>query len=92
MVPGKRKNATHRSAAQQHRLFQHRIEHGRKVAGRGIDDLQHFGGRGLLLKRLPLFHQQPRVFDRYDCLVGKCTHKVDLPVSERSALMSGCDI
>ena len=33
------------------RLFQHRVEHRREVAGRGIDDLQHFGGRGLLLQR-----------------------------------------
>jgi hypothetical protein len=39
-------------AAEPHRLFQHRLEHRRKVAGRGIDSLQDFGGGGLLLKRL----------------------------------------
>ena len=33
-------------------LLQHRVEHRREVAGRGIDDLQHLGGRGLLLQRL----------------------------------------
>ena len=31
---------------------QHGIEYGREVAGRGIDDLQDFGGRGLPLQRL----------------------------------------
>jgi hypothetical protein len=34
------------------RLFQYRVEDRRKVAGRGIDDLQHLGRRGLLLQRL----------------------------------------
>ena len=33
-------------------LFQYRIEHWREVAGRGIDDLQYLGGRGLLSERL----------------------------------------
>ena len=37
-------------AAQTHRFFEHRIEHRRKIAGRGIDDLQHLGGRGLLFQ------------------------------------------
>ena len=32
--------------------FQDRVEHRREVAGRGIDDLQHLGSRGLLLQRL----------------------------------------
>jgi hypothetical protein len=34
------------------RLRQDRIEDGLKVAGRGIDDLQHIGGRSLLLQGL----------------------------------------
>src|SRR5215469_15350651 len=34
------------------RFFEHRIEHGFKIAGRRVDDLQHLGGRGLLLQRL----------------------------------------
>ena len=33
-------------AAQGHRFFQHRIEHGREIAGRRIDDLQDLGHRG----------------------------------------------
>ena len=42
-------NAASQSA---HCLFEHRVEYRREVAGRGIDDLQHFGGRGLLFQRL----------------------------------------
>jgi hypothetical protein len=33
-------------------LLQDRVEHRREVAGRGIDDLQHLGGRSLPLQRL----------------------------------------
>jgi hypothetical protein len=54
-VPGDR-------AAEAVRLFQYRVEHRREVAGRGVDDLQHLGGRGLLLQRLARLGQQPRVF------------------------------
>jgi hypothetical protein len=36
-------------------LFEYRLEHRRKVAGRGIDDLQDLGGRGLLIERLITF-------------------------------------
>jgi hypothetical protein len=31
-------------------LFEHCVEDRREVAGRGIDDLQYLGGRGLLLQ------------------------------------------
>src|SRR5215472_13837121 len=34
------------------RLFENCIEYRREIAGRGIDDLQHLGGRGLLLQSL----------------------------------------
>ena len=46
--------APERRTAQPHRLLQHRIEHRRQIAGRGVDDLQHLGRRGLLLQRLAL--------------------------------------
>ena len=42
---------TVRGIAQAHCLLDYRIEHGREVAGRGIDHLQDLGGRGLLLTR-----------------------------------------
>jgi hypothetical protein len=38
------------------RPFKHRIEHRREIAGRRIDDLQYFGGRGLLLERTRQFN------------------------------------
>ena len=38
-------------AAQGHRFFQHRIEHGREIAGRGVDDLQDLGHRGFAGQR-----------------------------------------
>ena len=38
--------------AKPRRLFEDRIEHRREVAGRGIDDLQDLGGRGLSRQRL----------------------------------------
>ena len=44
-------HVTERRVAKMHRLLQHRVEHRRKVAGRGIDDAEYFGGRGLLFQR-----------------------------------------
>src|SRR3954453_23738672 len=55
-----------RGAAQPHRLLEHRVEYRREVAGRGVDDLQHLGGRGLLRQRLARLGQQPRIFNRDD--------------------------
>jgi hypothetical protein len=36
-------------------LLKYGLEHRREIAGRGIDDLQHLGGRGLPLQRLVAF-------------------------------------
>src|SRR5215470_932456 len=47
--------------APRHRLFEHGIEHRGEVAGRGVDDLQHLGGCGLLCQGLARLGQQPRV-------------------------------
>ena len=38
--------------AEAHRSFQHRIEDRCGIAGRGVDDLQYLGRRGLLLQCL----------------------------------------
>ena len=67
-----------RGSAQPHRLFQHRIEHRRQIAGRGIDHLQHLGGRGLLLQRLALLGDQPRVLHRDHRLGGEVLQQRDL--------------
>ena len=71
------------------RLFQYRIEHRREIAGRRIDDLQHLGGRGLLLQRLALLGQQPRVLDRDHRLIGEGADKFDLSVGERLDPLAG---
>ena len=65
------------------RLFQHRVEHRREIARRGVDHLQHLGGRGLLFQCLALLGDQPRILDRDDRLIGECADKLDLPVGER---------
>src|SRR5262252_8634505 len=85
------------------RLFQYRLEHRRKVAGRGVDDLQHFGGRGLLFQRLSRLGQEPRVLhsnDRLrsevlqqrDLLVGEGTHlaAIDNDCAEETVILAQC--
>ena len=59
-IPGS-ENAKGR-LAQPRCLFKHCVEHRREVAGRGINDLQNLGSRGLLLQRLARLGDQPRVF------------------------------
>ena len=56
---------------------------GVEIAGRGVDHLQHLGGRGLLLQRLALLGQQPRILDRDHRLIGEGADKFDLPVGKR---------
>ena len=70
------------------RLFQHRIEHRRQIAGRGVDHLQHLGGRGLLLQRLALLGDQPRVLHRDHRLGGEVLQQRDLLVGERAHLLA----
>src|SRR5262249_19302040 len=60
--------APHGSVAQAVRLLQYRVEDRDEIAGRGIDDLQHLRGRGLLLQCLARLGQQPRVFHCNDRL------------------------
>src|SRR5262249_37749305 len=45
-------NVAESRLAQPSSAFEHRLEYRRKVAGRGIDDAQYPGGRGLLSERL----------------------------------------
>src|ERR1700720_905416 len=54
--------------AKMQRLFEHCIEHRREVAGRGIDDAQHLGRRGLLVERLARLGDEARVLHRDDRL------------------------
>ena len=74
---------TERRIAQPRRLFEHRIEHRREIAGRRVDDLQHLGGRGLLLQRLAGLGDQPRVLHRDHRLRREILQQRDLLVGKR---------
>ena len=56
-----------------HRLFQHRVEHRGKLAGRGVDDLQDFGGCGVLLTRFGKFS---RALGKLGLAFGKLTFEI----------------
>ena len=74
-------------------FFQDRLEDRREIAGRRIDDLQHLGGRGLLLERFAYFGDQPRVLHRDHRLRREVFEQRDLPVGERPHFLSvGGDI
>ena len=83
-----------RSAASHRRmrLFEHRVEHRREIAGRGIDDLQYLGGRGLLLQCLARLGQEPRVLHRDDRLRREILEQRDLFLGERSDLSRAATI
>ena len=63
-------------------LFEHGIEHRPEVSGRRINDLQHLGGRGLLLQRLARLGDQPRIFHCDHRLSGEVPEEGNLLVSE----------
>ena len=58
------------------------VEHRLRVGHRAADDLQHLGGRGLLLERLLGLVEQARVLDRDHRLVGERAQQADLLVGE----------
>src|SRR6516162_4251858 len=64
-------------------LLQDHLEYGGEIAGRRVDDLQHFGRRGLLLQGLARFSDQPRILDCDHRLIGEGAHQLDLPLGER---------
>ena len=64
------------------RLFEHRIEHRRKITGRRIDDLENLGGGGLLLQCLTRLGDQPRILHRDDRLGGEVLQQRDLLFGE----------
>src|SRR6516225_8088967 len=74
--------------AQGMRLFQNRVENWGEVAGRGVDDLQYLGGRGLLLQGLARLVDQPRILHRNDCLCGEVVQQCDVLVGEWSYLLA----
>src|SRR5207248_2285039 len=70
-------------SAQLHRLFEYRVEHGGEIAGRGVDDPQHLGGRGLLFQGFACLGDQPRILHRDDRLCREVLEQCNLFVAER---------
>ena len=68
------------------RLFQDRVEHWGEVAGRGVDDLQYLGGRGLLLQG-PRVSVRSRAFSiaMTACAAKFCNSAICLSVNGRSS-------
>src|SRR6202043_4163905 len=77
-----------RGLAQAQRLIEDGVEYRCEVAGGGVDDLQHLGGRGLLLQSLARLGQEPRVFHRDDRLRREVLQERDLLVGERSDFLT----
>src|SRR5262249_12226298 len=73
------------------RLLQDRVEHRRELAGRGVDDLQDRGGRGLLLQGLARLADEPRVLHRDHRLRGEAFQDRDLFLAEWSDFQPGSD-
>src|SRR5215470_7184651 len=65
-----------------------RVEHHLKVESRAAYDLEHVGGRGLLLKGFAQLVQQPGVLDGNDGLGGEVFYQFDLLVGERPHLLA----
>ena len=65
-----------------HCAVQHGVEHRRQLAGRTADDLEHVGGRRLLLKQFAQLVEQPRVLDGDDGLGSEILHQFDLLFGE----------
>ena len=78
-----------RRFAQPHGLLEHCVEHRSEIAGRGIDDLQDLGGRGLLLQRLTGLGQEPRVLHRDHRLRREIFEQRDLSGRKGLDLASG---
>ena len=64
------------------RFLQDRVEHRRKVARRGVDDLQHLSGRRLALQCFARLGDEPGVFHRDHRLRGEVFEERYLFVSE----------
>src|SRR6516225_8216300 len=64
-------------------LLQYRVEYRREVAGRGIDDAEYLGGRGLLLQGLAGLGDEPRILHSNHRLRREVLQQRDLLVGER---------
>src|SRR6516162_3499318 len=67
-------------------LAEHRLKYWPEIAGRGIDDAQHLGRRGLLLQSLARLGQEPRVLHCDDRFRREVLEEGDFFVGERAYL------
>src|SRR6516165_6276619 len=63
-------------------------KHHLEVERRAADNLEHIGGRGLLLQGFAQLVEQPRVLDGDNGLVGKVLDQRNLLVSERANFLA----
>src|SRR5262249_56508901 len=91
IIRGKLKMRTQRAKDNSHLRFTQPcgrvdkgIEHGLQIEGRATDDLEHVGGRGLLLQRLAQLVEQPGILDGDDGLVGKILDQLELLFGKRA--------
>ena len=77
-------------ATQSNRGLRQRVEHRLQIESRAADDLEHIGGRRLLLQRLVEFRraglhflEQAGILDGDDRLVGERPDQIDVFVGER---------
>ena len=83
--------ATELRLADARRILQHGLEHRFQFPRRAGDDLQHLGGRGLLLQQITQLVEQPRVLNGDDGLRGEVGDQLDLLVGKRANLLSEND-
>ena len=70
------------------RVLQNGLEYRFEIARRRADDLEHIGGRGLLLQRLAQLVEQARILDGDDGLRGEILDQLDLLVRERTYFLA----
>src|SRR5271170_2372842 len=73
---------TEGGAAEAVSLVENRIEHRGEIAGRGMEDLQDLGGRGLLFQSLARLGNEAGVLDRDHRLVGEGSDQFDLSLGK----------
>src|SRR5262249_42635888 len=81
--------STKRRLAQCMGFFEDRLEHRREIAGRGVDDTQHFGRGRLLLQRFASFGNEPRILHRNYGLSGEVLEQRYLFFCEGPDLLPG---
>src|SRR5215831_8098838 len=82
------KHVTVSRLAEPDRSLEHRVEDRGKVAGRGIDDLQYLGSRGLLLQGFARLGDESRVLDCNDGLRGEVLQQRDFFCEKRSGFFA----